>query len=111
MKKSPHRDPVLVSHILEAIEKIEKYTDNINFESFVLDTMRIDAVVREITIIGEAATNISDDFRDKHPTIPIYEAIGMRNRIVHEYWEVSLPVVWKTCKNDLPELKEEMLKL
>lgn len=111
MKKSPERDPMFVGHILDAIENIEEFIREVDFESFSQDKLRIDAVVREIEIIGEAARNLSDEFRTNNPGIPLYEAIGMRNRIVHVYWEVILPLVWSTCKNDLPELKEELLKI
>ena len=111
MKKSPHRDPVLVSHILEAIEKIEKYTDNINFESFVLDTMRIDAVVREITIIGEAATRIPPEIRLLAPAIPWKSIVGFRNIVIHDYANVSMGKAWDVTQNDLPKLKEALVSL
>ncbi|BDG59752.1 hypothetical protein caldi_08420 [Caldinitratiruptor microaerophilus] len=63
-----------------------------------------DAVVHCIQITGEAARNVSADFRQAHPEIPWADMIGMRNRVVHEYLGVDLDVVWSTVRTDLPRL-------
>ena len=106
-------DRTYLLHILEAIEKIERYVTAVGFDDFSDNDMMIDAVVRELEIIGEAARNVSDSFQEKHSQIPWHKVKAMRNVLIHEYFGVNLKVVWDTCKNDVPTLKsfvEEMLK-
>jgi uncharacterized protein with HEPN domain len=98
-------DRTYLLHILEAIKKIERYIETINFDNFSDNDMMIDAVIRELEIIGESARNLSDDFQDKHFEIPWYKVKAMRNVLIHEYFGVNLRVVWDTCKNDIPALK------
>jgi uncharacterized protein with HEPN domain len=100
------RDEVYVYHILEAIEKIERYTKGLTRESLAKDDLRIDGVIRELEVIGEAVGNLSDEFRTRHRKIPYEDIIGMRNRLIHEYFGVNLGIVWETITGDLPRLKE-----
>jgi uncharacterized protein with HEPN domain len=102
---------ILVSHILDSIAKIEDYTKGMTYDLFINDQKTISAVVRELTVIGEASGAITDEFREAHPDLPFYEAIGMRNRIVHEYWDIDEKTVWDTCQNDLPNLKDKLSKI
>jgi len=99
-------DKVYLSHILDAIEKIETYLTGQTYESFATNNMIIDAVVRELEIIGEATNHLSDLLRESHPEIPWRDAIDMRNILIHEYFGVRTHLVWDTCKEDLPELKK-----
>jgi len=99
-------------HIRDAIEKIEGYISGVNYDQFTSNSMMVDAVVRELAIIGEASNNLSDDFRQSHPDVPFRDIIDMRNILIHNYAGVNTKVVWDTCKNNLPELKsfvEEIL--
>ncbi len=104
-------DLVYLKHISEAIEKIVSYLSDISFDSFLENDMVIDAVVRELEIIGEAASKISLKFRTKYHNIPWNEMIGMRNRLIHEYFGVNKKIVWDTCKVDLKDLKEQISSL
>jgi uncharacterized protein with HEPN domain len=70
-----------------------------------------DAVIRQIEIIGEAARNISQEFKDKHANIPWIKMIGIRNKVIHEYFSVNFSVVWDTVKVDLPSLKKSIKKI
>jgi len=70
--------------------------------------MAIDAVTRQFEIIGEAAGNVSADFQEAHSHVPWSKAIGMRNRLIHEYFGVNKKIVWQTCKKDLKELKKQI---
>lgn len=97
---------VYLNHILDAIEKIESYLNDISFELFSKNDMVIDAVVRELEIIGEAANNLSEDLKSKYPNIPFRRMTDMRNVLAHEYFGINTKVVWDTCKKNLPELKE-----
>jgi len=98
-------DQVYLRHILDAIGKIKTYLEGQTYESFCENDMMIDAVVRELEIIGEATNNLSEQLREIHPEIPWSDAIDMRNFLIHEYFGVRTHVVWDTCKNDIPVLK------
>lgn len=97
---------VYLKHILEAIESIDDYIKNFDYDVFSNDKKTVDAVVRELEIIGEAANNLSDEFKNGHPEIPFRDMIDMRNILTHEYFGVNTKIVWDTCKVDLPKLKE-----
>jgi len=102
---------IYLKDILEAINKIEGYTKNVDFTAFQKDQMRQDAVVRQLEIIGEAAGRISNDFVRKYSDFPIKEAKRMRNFLIHGYDEVNLQVVWKTIGEDIPLLKEKISRI
>lgn len=95
-----------LGHIRDAIDKIERYISGVAFEDFASNDMMIDAVVRELAIIGEATNNLSDGFRRSNPDIPFRDIIDMRNILIHDYAGVNSKVVWDTCKRNLPELKQ-----
>jgi uncharacterized protein with HEPN domain len=98
-------DLTYLRHILEAIEKIERYLSAATYESFIHNDMMTDAVIRELMIIGEAANNLSDKFQEEHPDVMWWKIKAMRNVLVHEYFGINLKIVWDTCKNNLPTLK------
>ena len=98
-------DQVYLRHILDAIGKIETYLEGQTYEFFCENDMMIDAVVRELEIIGEATNNLSEQLREIHPEIPWRDAIDMRNFLIHEYFGVRTHIVWDTCKNDIPVLR------
>ena len=104
-------DTVYLLHILDAIGLIEEYTKGMSENEFLSNSMAHDAVVRQIEIIGEAARNVSDEFQEKHPTLPWIKMIGIRNKIVHEYFNVNYAIVWDTIKDDLPNLKRNIKKI
>ncbi|MBI5303450.1 MAG: DUF86 domain-containing protein [Chloroflexi bacterium] len=82
-----------------------------NEKKFEDDLMRQDAVMLQIEIIGEAARNISNEFQEQHAEIPWSEMIGMRNKIVHDYFEIDVSRIWDTAKDDIPQLKKAVSKL
>jgi len=100
---------VLISEILESIEKIERYVAGATYDSFVRDDEGQDAVIRRLAIIGEAVRNIPDELRQKYPAVPWQKITGMRNILIHEYSDVDIKRVWETAKNELPGLKSEIL--
>jgi uncharacterized protein with HEPN domain len=73
--------------------------------------MAHDAVVRQIEIIGEAARNVSAEFQEKYPKLPWAKMIGIRNKVIHEYFNVNYSVVWDTINEDLPLLKRSIKKI
>ena len=103
-------DKVYLHHILDAIELIQEYTRGMSENQFLSNSMAHDAVVRQIEIIGEAAGNVSKEFQEKHDELPWGQMIGIRNKIVHEYFNVNYSIVWDTVKDDLPSLKKSVKK-
>lgn len=100
----PRHWKLRIEDILAAIERIQRYTDGMDLSSFSRDDRTVDAVVWNITVIGEAAGAVPEDVRRKHPELPWDEMRGIRNVIVHEYFGVSLPILWQTVTADLPPL-------
>ncbi len=90
--------------ILEAVRKVERYTDGMTLEEFRDDEMAVDAVVRNIGVIGEAARHVPGEVQENYPSVPWTEMRGMRNVVIHEYSSVSVPIVWQTAKRNLPPL-------
>ena len=99
-------DTIYLRHILEAIEKIEHYLLNTTYKSFSANDMMIDAVVRELEIIGEASSKLSKEFKDNHPDVAFRDATDMRNFLIHEYFGVRKEIVWETYQEDLPKVKK-----
>ncbi len=101
------RVPDYLGHILEAIERIDRYTADLDEVGFLGSPMVQDAVIRNIEIIGEAANNVQrmvPDFVAQHDDIPWQVMYAMRNRLSHAYHKVDLEVVWLTIQRDLPDL-------
>ena len=106
------RDPRLfLADILEAIEKIERYTRGLSREALWQDDLVADAVVRNLEIIGEAARYLPDELRGKAADIDWRRVVGLRNVVVHEYFAIDLDVVWVVVKRNLPQLKKAVRSL
>ena len=99
---------VYLRHILDSIKRIRRYLDGLTFEQFAVDEMRVGATIRELEIIGEAASKIKNDFREAHPNIQWQKMISMRNFLIHQYFGVSEKIVWGTYKNDLNQLEQSI---
>ncbi|MBN1537526.1 MAG: DUF86 domain-containing protein [Anaerolineales bacterium] len=78
--------------------------EDLSWNKFEISQLHQDAVVHSLEIIGEAANKINKKFKDSHPDIPWALMVGMRNRIVHEYFQINLATVWDTVQKDLPVL-------
>ncbi len=102
---------LFLEDILESIERIEEYLDNVDEEDFHENTIVQDAVLRRLEIIGEAVKNISDNIRKKYPEIPWKQIAGMREVLIHAYFGVNLRRVWKVAVEDIPELKPKIVKI
>lgn len=105
-----NRDEVFVRHMLDAIEEINGMLQGILFVQLVNEPMRMHAVVRLFEILGEAAGKLTPEFRAKYPDIPFGDIIGMRNKLIHHYFEVDLETLWQTFQEDLPDLKAALEK-
>lgn len=101
---SPRRWTQRISDILGAIDRIARYTAGMTLASFVADEKTVDAVIRNLEIIGEAARHLPDDVVACYPHLPWSEMRGLCNVLIHEYFGVSLPIIWQTVTQDLPPL-------
>lgn len=108
MTKEP---AIFLQHILDSIELIEERVKNITFEEFTNDVDLQDMVIRRLEIIGEAVRNLPKEFRQKYSDIDWQDPAGMRNALIHGYFQVDLEVVWDTISNDLPPFKKQVKKL
>ena len=99
---------LLIDDIWESIEKIERYTEGMTRESFQSDEKTSDAVVRNLEIIGEAAGRLPEEFMDSNSEIEWFKIVGLRNRIVHEYFGVDLEIIWQIIKKDFPAFKKSL---
>lgn len=104
------RDKIRLEHILQAIERINRYTKGKTFDDFIADDMMYYAVVKNIEILGEASNMLTEEFRQAHPNTPWKQVNGMRNYIVHEYFQVDNTVVWDVIKYDLPVLEKQIIE-
>ncbi len=96
-----------LEHILDQIDRIDRYTSGGRSE-FDAGEMIQDAVLRCLSVIGEAAAALGDDMAAELPSLPPHLPRGMRNRLVHEYWRVDPDIVWATITTDLPDLKADI---
>jgi uncharacterized protein with HEPN domain len=97
---------LLLSDILESIDHVMQYTKGMSYESFSADQKTIDAVVRNLEIIGEVANRLPNDFKEKHPQVEWHKVVGLRNRIIHDYFGIDLQIIWQIIHSDLPLLRQ-----
>ncbi len=104
------RDVDRLEHILEAIERIEKYASR-GEQVFLKDELVQSWIVSHLQIIGEASRALSPAFRKKCPEIPWKKIVGMRNIIVHDYFQIDAKIVWSVVESELPTLNEGVKKI
>ena len=97
--------------ILAAIESIESFVTGMHLAAFEADDKTASAVLRKFEVIGEAAKQIPDDVRQRHPGAPWKEMAGMRDRLIHFYFGVNHRLVWKTIQEDLPAAKAQIQRI
>ncbi|MFB6209758.1 MAG: DUF86 domain-containing protein [Candidatus Nanohaloarchaea archaeon] len=101
-------DEVYIQHILDAIGKIQEYTEDMSEEEFNEDSLVQDGVIRQIEVIGEAAKQLSKEKRQKYEEIEWNDIAGMRDKLIHKYFGVDLEQVWETVEKDIPKLKKAL---
>ena len=99
---------LFLSDMREAIEKIERYTAAMAWEDFQADSRTVDAVVHNLLVIGEAARCLPTAIKEQREDIDWIAINGLRNRIAHEYFGLSLSVIWAIVQNDLPILAQQL---
>lgn len=100
-----------LNDIIESIADIREFTAEMSKNDFLNDKKTIKAVVRSLEVIGEASGKLPDSLRDMHPEISWQEMVGMRNRLIHEYFGVDLEIVWQTIQEDLASLDKTVKKI
>ena len=108
--REPLRDKERLEHMLAAADRVIRYTSDKTYKDLVADDMMYYAVVKNIEIIGEAANLLSSAFIDFHPQTPWKQVRGMRNYIVHEYFQIDDVVVWGVVSTDIPVLRKQILE-
>jgi uncharacterized protein with HEPN domain len=104
-------DKVRLQHIREAIRKIENFTKSEDEISYAQNELVQSAVERQLEIIGEAANNLSNEFKSNHPEMEWNKLRGFRNIIVHEYFGISTRIIWASVQQRLPQLKQIVNKI
>ena len=102
---------LLLNDICQAIDRIEQYIENLSFDAFSKDQKSVDAVVRNLEIIGEAANRVPDELKEKYSEIEWHKVVGLRHRIVHEYFGIDLEIIWQILHKALPELKHKIMQI
>ena len=108
------RLPEYLGHIVEAIDRVHRYVEDMVELTFLQDEKTQDAVIRNFEVIGEASNNIKKfhpEFVRQHPEVPLNFAYEMRNALAHGYFKIDFEVVWKTIHTDLPELRTQVAAL
>ncbi len=107
----PRDYKVYMEDILAAAEKVIRYTTGLSSEDFVQDEKTLDAVIRNLEIIGEAVKSVPDDVRKRFPHIEWKKIAGLRDILIHEYFGIDVEIVWDVITNKLPSLKRDIREI
>jgi uncharacterized protein with HEPN domain len=111
MKTIRKDNTIFLKHILESIDHIEQFIKNKSKNDFKNSVQLQDAIIRRIEIIGEAAKNMDESFKEANKNVEWKNIAGMRDVIIHKYFGVDLELVWNVIIEDLPKLKKEIKKI
>ena len=101
-------DFIRLRHMLDASQEAISFAEGKKRADLDHDRMLVLSLVKEIEIIGEAATKVSEDCRREHPEVPWKNIVTMRNRLIHGYFDINLDIVWKTVAEELPPLSMDL---
>ncbi|MEX0646970.1 MAG: DUF86 domain-containing protein [Balneolaceae bacterium] len=105
---SKRKPDVYLQDVLESIGHIQHFLDGVSEEEFYENIEKQDAVLRRLEIIGEAVKHLSDEIRENHPDVPWRQIAGMRDIIIHEYFGVTLEMIWIVATEDILDLKAKV---
>jgi uncharacterized protein with HEPN domain len=114
MSGKEQRLPDYLGHMVEAIDRIESYIGDMDRSAFCASKLVVDAVIRNVEVIGEASNKVRKhhrSFADAHPEVPWQGSYEMRSVVAHDYFKVDLDIVWDTIKNDLPTMRQAVKTL
>lgn len=109
MSRRPARQPL--DDMLERIERIKGFVAGFDRNGFLRDPKTSDSVVRNLEVIGEAASRVDPGIRSRHSEIPWARIVGLRHRIVHSYFDVDLELVWQIVREELPGLDAKLREM
>jgi uncharacterized protein with HEPN domain len=104
----PQRNLPYLRHMLDAVERIGRYLEGVDLEGFGADEMLQDAVIRQLEILGEAASRVDQEYRSSTPQIPWSKVISTRNRLIHGYLSVDMEIVYRTATHHVPRLRPSL---
>lgn len=108
---SKRRDIDLLRDILESANRIQRYVGRLTFAEFLADTQAQDAVVRNLSIIGEAVKNLSAEFREQHEEVEWAKIAGLRDKLVHDYFSLDWDILWDVVQTRIPALEDQVAAL
>jgi uncharacterized protein with HEPN domain len=100
-------ETLYLTDIVEAADAIARFVDGLQREEFLDDELRQSAVLQKLTVIGEAASRLAQEFRRQHPDVEWRKAAALRNIAVHEYFSVSWDIIWATATVNIPQLRSQ----
>lgn len=103
--------PLLLGELLEATDLVARYTADLSFDDFAANIEKQDAVVRRLSVIGEAVKGLPEAFRAQYPEVPWRSIAGARDILVHEYFRVDLELAWEMVQTELPELARQVRRI
>jgi len=104
-------DKIRLQHILDAIQEIDSYLVDVDFEKFMENSMMRYACIKQMEIIGEASNHVTDEVKSEFSSVEWDQIVGMRNVFVHEYFGVDATLVWEIIKGDIPDLKNKVQEI
>ena len=105
------KNRAILLKLIEHIDKIQSYCKDNSYESFLKNSQLVEACVFNLSQMGEMVNRLDDEFIEKHNDIPWHQIRGLRNRIIHDYEGVNLYLVWEVIKNNLPNLRDTLIKI
>ena len=102
---------VILRQIIDFITSVNSYKEGKTFANFQNNEMMQDAVLRKLELIGEAIKRLPDNFIQEHSSLPLKEAIAVRNRLIHEYDDIDFKIIWDTINVDLPMLLTDLKEI
>ncbi|MBF0497123.1 MAG: DUF86 domain-containing protein [Deltaproteobacteria bacterium] len=94
--------------ILNSIDQVDFFIGTMTYEEFLNDGKTLNAVIRSFEVIGEAVKHLPKSIKDQNTSIPWKKIAGMRDKLIHEYFGIDYVILWKTARDTLPKLKEEI---